>query len=587
MVRIEISSGSETGKVVELSPGTHVVGRHSSCDLLLSVESVSGRHAEILVGADGSVRFKDLGSTNGTFSGGLKVTEGEWFPSTELRLGNALLRLVDESAAAVVSASDADGLDAAAHARAREAAMSGGRKGGPLMLLLLLAAVGGAGVAYWMFGRAEDSEAEANASGGATGITVAGPSVQTDWIDDLGQFSEDDAVAWTLAEGQAIEDGRLRAPQGGRRALLARDFDAPSAISLSAAIEGGPVYPVIEWGVDSAEEGTVWHGAPLSSSVQTLALPDSASWFRMSLWFVSQATVSSLSVDESSNSAVAASNHAGRNWLASAGNLLLEHSSGVPVLMARGGRGGWSAADGGLDYTPSNGPVGFAAGEAVVDAGILILSEGGPVPAVEGVRIEGSPGLLIGDGALRYLMRFDEPSEVVVQGGFATVDLNSPARLRWELTEDLTQTSRLERQLKNAASNEDVPGVLAAASQILRDYPLNQDAVSEALQRSREVLQAGRNALADLARERADAEFLQSIEDLVALEGEARSLAQAYAGSDLAPRAEQEAEALNASADFLREARAVQSAEYRTRLTSALSNAYPLLAAWLRAEDQS
>ena len=71
------------------------------------------------------------------------------------------------------------------------------------------------------------------------------------------------------------------------------------------------------------------------------------------------------------------------------------------------------------------------------------------------------------------------------------------------------------------------------------------------------------------------------------LEAEARALAQAYAGSDLAPRAEQEAEALKTSADFLREARAVQSAEYRARLTSALSNAYPLLAAWLRAEEQS
>ena len=103
MVRIEINSGSEAGKVVELRPGTHVVGRHPSCDLPLPVESVSGRHAELLVAADGTVRFKDLGSTNGTFSGGVKVTEGEWFPGSELRLGNASLRLVDESAAPVAA----------------------------------------------------------------------------------------------------------------------------------------------------------------------------------------------------------------------------------------------------------------------------------------------------------------------------------------------------------------------------------------------------------------------------------------------------------------------------------------------------
>ena len=587
MVRIEINSGSEAGKVVELSPGTHVVGRHPSCDLPLPVESVSGRHAEILVAADGSVRFKDLGSTNGTFSGGVKVTEGEWFPGSELRLGNAALRLVDESSVVAAASAGADEADAAAHARAREAAMSGGRKGGPLMLLLLLVAVGGAGAAYWMFGRTDDPEAEAGAGSGGLGGATAGPTVQADLIDDLGQFSDDDAVAWTLADGQTIESGRLRAPQAGRRAALVRDFDAPAGLRLQATVEGGPVYPVIEWGADGEEEGTVWHGAALSSSEATLALPDEAAWFRLSLWFAGSGSISKLAVEEAEAGAVTAATHANRSWMASDGNLVLDHSSGQTVLQARGGKGSWSTAEGGLDFTPASGPIGFAAGEAIADTGILILSEGGPIPAAEGVRIEGSPGLLMGDGALRYLMRFDEPTEVLVQGGYATLSLNSPARLRWELTEELTQTSRLERQLKNAASNEDVPGVLAAASEILRDYPLNPDAVGEALQASREVLQAGRNALADLARERADAEFLQSIEDLVALESEARALAEAYAGSDLAPRAEQEAEALKTSADFLREARAVQSAEYRARLTSALGNAYPLLAAWLRAEDQT
>lgn len=587
MVRIEINSGSEAGKVVELSPGTHVVGRHPSCDLPLPVESVSGRHAEILVAADGSVRFKDLGSTNGTFSGGVKVTEGEWFPGSELRLGNAALRLVDESAVTIPAGGGGDDVDAAAHARAREAAMSGGRKGGPLMLLLLLVAVVGAGAAYWMFGRTDTNETEANAGGGGLGGANAGPTVQADLIDDLGQFSDDDAVAWTLAEGQTIEAGRLRAPQAGRRAALVRDFDAAAGLTMQATVEGGPVYPVIEWGVDGAEEGTVWHGAALSSTGSTLALPDNAAWFRLSLWFAGSGSVSELAVEEAESGAVSASTHAGREWMASAANLVLHHSTGETVLQARGGTGSWSTAEGGLDFTPAAGPIGFAAGEAIAETGILILSEGGPIPAAEGVRIEGSPGLLMGEGAVRYLMRFDEPAEVLVQGGYATLNLNSPARLRWELTEEMTQTSRLERQLKNAASNDDIPGVLAAASEILRDYPLNPDAVSEALRESREVLQAGRNALADLARERADAEFLQSIEDLVALEAEARALAQAYAGSDLAPRAEQEAEALKTSADFLREARAVQSAEYRARLTSALSNAYPLLAAWLRAEEQS
>ena len=586
MVRIEINSGSEAGKVVELRPGTHVVGRHPSCDLPLPVESVSGRHAELLVAADGTVRFKDLGSTNGTFSGGVKVTEGEWFPGSELRLGNAALRLVDESAAPVAAAAgDAD--DAAMHARAREAAMAGGRKGGPLMLLLLLVAVGGAGAAYWMFGRSGASEEETEAGAGAGGGAAAGAAVQRDLIDDLGRFAEEDAIAWTLPEGMTIAEGKLTAPQGVRRAALVRDFGAVPALSLRAEVTGSAVVPWIEWGGADAEAGTVWQAAPLSATAQTLALPADAAWFRISLLCTGAATVSEFRVEAAEAAATSPAQHAGRSWMASAGNLVLHHTTGAPALLARGGSGSWSTAEGGLDFTPGSGAISFAAGEAVAATGILILSEGGPIQAADGVRIEGSPGLLMGQGAMRYLMRFDEPCSISVQGGFVQCALTAPARLRWEMTEDLTQASRLERQLKNAANDEDVAGVLAAAGVILRDYPLDEETVAEALRLSRAVLQDGRNQLADLARERADAEFLQSVEDLVALEAEARALAQAYAGSDLAPRALAEAEALQASAAFLREARAVQAATYRKRLTTALSDAYPLLAAWLRAEEQS
>jgi hypothetical protein len=585
MVRIEINSGSEAGKVVELQPGTHVVGRHPSADLPLPIESVSGRHIELVVGVDGSVRFRDLGSTNGTFSGGVKVTEGEWFAGSELRLGNAELRLIDENApTSSTQASEVSGDDAAMHARAREAAMAGGRRGGPLMLLLLLVLVVGAGGAYWKFGRSGDPEQETD---GAGAVGPGATAVALDLIDDLGRFSEDAAAAWTLAEGQAVEGNRLRSAQAGRRAALVRDFLAAPSLAMQAQVEGGPVWPLIEWGADGEEQGTVFQGAPLSASASELALPEQAAWFRVSLLFGGSGSVQDFRVQDGSADGLAPSSHASRSFVSSAGNLILLHSDGRAVLTARAADGNWATAEGGLDFTPGKSSIGFRAGEALDSAAFFILSDGGPVVAADGVRIDGSSGLLLGEGAWRYLMRFDEPASVVVSNGIVACSLPAAARLRWELTEDMTQASRLARQLKNAANDKDVPGVLAAAGQILRDYPLDAATVSDALARSREVIQEGRATLATLSRERADAEFLQSIDDLVALEAQARSLATAYAGSDLAAQAQEEADALQRSATFLREARAVQAATYRARLTTAIADAYPLLSAWLRAEDQS
>lgn len=62
------------GKEVVLAKETTLVGRESGCDLVLPVESVSARHAELRITPQG-VMLKDLGSTNGTFVNGQKVKE--------------------------------------------------------------------------------------------------------------------------------------------------------------------------------------------------------------------------------------------------------------------------------------------------------------------------------------------------------------------------------------------------------------------------------------------------------------------------------------------------------------------------------
>lgn len=57
-------------------PGEHslMLGRHRTCHLVLDDPRVSAVHAEMTASVDG-VRLRDLGSTNGTYVGGVRVSE--------------------------------------------------------------------------------------------------------------------------------------------------------------------------------------------------------------------------------------------------------------------------------------------------------------------------------------------------------------------------------------------------------------------------------------------------------------------------------------------------------------------------------
>lgn len=268
----------------------------------------------------------------------------------------------------------------------------------------------------------------------------------------------------------------------------------------------------------------------------------------------------------------------------SGANMLLHYSDGTPWVESRGTTGSWSAAEGGLDYSGSGVRLGLKPQTMLASDALLIMSDGGPVGAADGVVIDESPGLVLGSEAARLSIRFDAPTQVRVRDGVIQCQIQQGLKLRWTFTEDLTEASRLTRRLKNASRDGDTASVLAVSQSLLRDYPYRRDDLAEASRLSREVIQEGRGLLATLSREKADAAFLQSIEDLEMLEARARGYINDYAGTDLAATAEAEATELAQTAEFLRGARADRLAEYRTRLTSALSSTYPLLSSWLQQE---
>ncbi len=109
------------------------LGRDADADIVLPVTAVSRRHAEVRREGTGFV-VRDLGSRNGTLVNGHPVSEAEIEPLDELRVGDAIVKLVDEGAEEYARYRIDGTMTGSATRRARE---SGALVGGLQMDLVL------------------------------------------------------------------------------------------------------------------------------------------------------------------------------------------------------------------------------------------------------------------------------------------------------------------------------------------------------------------------------------------------------------------------------------------------------------------
>ena len=92
---LRVLSGADAGRTVELPEDRRfVLGRVQGCDLVIRDERASRQHAELRVEAAGGVRVVDLGSANGTFVDGRRVTEALLAGGEELVVGGVELALL-------------------------------------------------------------------------------------------------------------------------------------------------------------------------------------------------------------------------------------------------------------------------------------------------------------------------------------------------------------------------------------------------------------------------------------------------------------------------------------------------------------
>ncbi len=88
-------SGKHKGNEFLLpASGQLYVGRSSEIDLVLMEDMVSRKHAQITV-ENGTVSIEDLGSTNGTFVNGERISKCEINPGDRVLIGTSIMKLVE------------------------------------------------------------------------------------------------------------------------------------------------------------------------------------------------------------------------------------------------------------------------------------------------------------------------------------------------------------------------------------------------------------------------------------------------------------------------------------------------------------
>ena len=102
---LEILDGDRAGEVLPVADRPLRIGRKPGNDLVLADEKTSGVHAEVVLEGDRHV-LRDLGSTNGTFLDGKRVTEIVLTPGDVVTVGRLRVKFRAEGEAATADAGD-------------------------------------------------------------------------------------------------------------------------------------------------------------------------------------------------------------------------------------------------------------------------------------------------------------------------------------------------------------------------------------------------------------------------------------------------------------------------------------------------
>ena len=88
---LEIIEGPDAGQTFPLEDVDLFIGRHGQCNLVLRDPEVSRRHLKIASGGERGWLLNDLGSTNGSFVNGQRITHHITAPGDRIKIGQSVL----------------------------------------------------------------------------------------------------------------------------------------------------------------------------------------------------------------------------------------------------------------------------------------------------------------------------------------------------------------------------------------------------------------------------------------------------------------------------------------------------------------
>ncbi|MBX7097505.1 MAG: GGDEF domain-containing protein [Myxococcaceae bacterium] len=87
LIVIAARSQALVGKMVKLSRSEMVMGRSTECNMQVEDNGISRKHCKVMQAPNGQFQLIDLGSTNGTFLNGTKVSVGTMQDGDKIQIG--------------------------------------------------------------------------------------------------------------------------------------------------------------------------------------------------------------------------------------------------------------------------------------------------------------------------------------------------------------------------------------------------------------------------------------------------------------------------------------------------------------------